>query len=173
MLEEQNNRKGLRMADALMRQEADGSITILQSKGLGNKWEQVLLQAGCATTREMRSDATGIFFPQLFSHCYTAKEKWQYWLGKELCNDSPYDDEDILLQGEEPFVIPVFFISGLYDYTTPVNAVELFYENIDAPLKDIRVFEDSAHSPLWEENEAVLDYMGECVERLSGITNLN
>ena len=45
--------------------------------------------------------------------------------------------------------------------------VETFYQNISAPDKDIYIFEDSAHSPLWEENDKMLSIMREKVKEES------
>ena len=39
------------------------------------------------------------------------------------------------------------------------TSVEEFYKYLEAPEKEMYIFENSAHSPLWEENEAVLEAM--------------
>ncbi len=156
--EETNNKKGLRLLEKHI-EEKDGEIILYNRKGLGADWEKALLMAGCATTREMRSDCFEIFFPQIFSRCYTIKEKVDYWRGKALCQNSAYADEKIEVKNEAAVKIPIYFISGRYDYTCPVTLTEDLYYNLDAPEKALYIFEDSAHSPLWEENEAVLEVM--------------
>lgn len=47
--------------------------------------------------------------------------------------------------------IPVYFFTGRYDYTTPFPLIEEFYRKIDAPLKKMVWFEQSAHFPFFEE----------------------
>lgn len=163
--EEQGNKKGLKRLESLITIE-NGQPIAKKPERIGSDWEGVLLMAGCATTREMRSDAREIFFPQMLSKCYTFGEKIDYWRGKMLNRDTPYDDDDISYKDEHPVQIPVCFISGKYDYTCPVNMVEKLYENLDAPEKELYIFEDSAHSPLWEENDQVLEVMREKVEKL-------
>lgn len=49
--------------------------------------------------------------------------------------------------------IPVFFLAGRYDYNTPSELVEKFYEQLVAPKKELIWFEESAHSPNYEERE--------------------
>lgn len=49
--------------------------------------------------------------------------------------------------------IPVFFISGAYDYNTPWELVERYTNKINAPYKEFIKFEKSGHSPVFEEPE--------------------
>ena len=79
-----------------------------------------------------------------------------------LHTGTPYHKEIVTIH-EDEVQIPVYFISGRYDYTCPVTLVEELYRNIKAPDKGLYIFEDSAHSPLWEENEAVLKVMKDCM----------
>ena len=46
--------------------------------------------------------------------------------------------------------IPVYFISGEYDYNCPWPLVQEYCDMIDAPDKEFYLISDSAHSPLWE-----------------------
>lgn len=161
IFEESGNTKAMRKMDSLVEVAADGSVTPKEPDTIHAKWESVLLSAGCATTREMRSDAVDVFFPQMQAECYTCKEKINYWRGKVLCAGSPYHKFYIDSKEKMTFEIPVYFFNGYYDYTSPTPMVETFYENISAPDKGLYIFEDSAHSPLWEENEAMLNIMRE------------
>lgn len=152
------NKKGLRLLNKHLK-ERNGEIFIYNTNGIQNDFEKALLMAGCATTRTMRSDCFDIFFPQIFSKCYTIKEKLNYWKGKVLCQKSAYAATTITVMKEPAALIPVYFISGRYDYTCPVNLVEKLYQNLEAPKKELYIFENSAHSPLWEENHAVLEVL--------------
>lgn len=158
--EETGDKIGLRRLNKLVKVE-NGELVFLHPESLSGDWEKLLIRAGAGTTREMRSDALGIFFPQMFCKCYTGMEKINYWRGKILYDDTPYHEERISLEGEEAAVIPVYFISGAYDYTCPVQLVEQMCENLEAPDKKLFIFENSAHSPLWEENEKVLEVLKE------------
>lgn len=49
--------------------------------------------------------------------------------------------------------IPVYFFSGDYDRLTPQEILRDYYKTIEAPHKELHLFHESAHSPLWEEPE--------------------
>jgi Predicted hydrolases or acyltransferases (alpha/beta hydrolase superfamily) len=99
-----------------------------------------------------------------FSGCdenreYMLKEKFQIWQGKAFSKRSMLNEEfrqanlsDLVTRLE----IPVIFFSGVYDYTVNYHLSEIYLEEIKAPKKHFYLFEDSAHSPIFEEPEAVL-----------------
>lgn len=167
IFEETGNTKAMRKMNSLVEVAEDGSVTPKDPDTIHAKWESVLLAAGCGTTREMRSDAFEIFFPQMQAECYTFKEKINYWRGKILCTGSPYHKFYVDSKEKIEFDIPVYFFNGYYDYTCPTPMVETFYESISAPDKGLYIFEDSAHSPLWEENEAMINIMREKISNES------
>jgi len=49
--------------------------------------------------------------------------------------------------------VPVYFLTGRYDYDTPFELVEQYFEVLEAPRKEIIWFERSAHAPNLEEPE--------------------
>jgi len=49
--------------------------------------------------------------------------------------------------------IPIYFFHGKYDNTTSAVLLEEFFNQIEAPLKEIFWFDTSAHFPQWEEPE--------------------
>lgn len=51
------------------------------------------------------------------------------------------------------YQIPCFFIVGKHDMTTPASLISSYYESINAPLKEIHWFDQSAHFPFYEEKE--------------------
>jgi pimeloyl-ACP methyl ester carboxylesterase len=53
--------------------------------------------------------------------------------------------------------IPVYLFQGRYDYSTPGEVVERYYETLDAPQKSLVWFEQSAHFPHWEEPQRFVD----------------
>ena len=161
--EKAGNKKGLKKMNKLASYSEDGKFTIKNQKKIFAKWESVLLSAGCATTREMRSDAKDIFFKHLSAKCYTLKEKINYWKGKILCSKSAY--RKYSSEADKPCMIPVYFFSGYYDYTCPPTLANELLEKLEAPEKSFYVFYNSAHSPLWEENDLVIETMLEHVRK--------
>jgi pimeloyl-ACP methyl ester carboxylesterase len=49
--------------------------------------------------------------------------------------------------------IPVYFFHGLYDYTCSYEFAKKYFDNITAPIKGFYTFDQSAHTPLFEEPE--------------------
>ena len=61
--------------------------------------------------------------------------------------------------------LPVYFFTGRHDYNTPFEMVEVYYEALDAPMgKKIVWFEDSGHSPNFEETEKFAQEMLKVLE---------
>lgn len=157
--EKTGNKKGLKKLDGLVTSSGDGNIIIKKPQSIGRDMEAVLLLAGCATTREMRSDAKDIFFKQLSAKCYTFREKINYWRGKKLLSKSPYRNFHAGDDVAKPALIPLIFLSGYYDYTTPITISKALLDKLEAPEKSFYTFYNSAHSPLWEENDLVIEAM--------------
>lgn len=63
----------------------------------------------------------------------------------------------------EAYEIPVYFFIGLSDYTTPHELVTEYYEKINAPVKEIVYFKNSAHFPFFEEPQAFCREVTRCV----------
>lgn len=159
------NDQALKEMNSLMDIREDGTV-VPNEKCNGSRWEEILLKAGCATTREMRSDAFEIFFPNMACHCYTFMEKINYWRGKSLCQKSRYSNEyDAYLAAMgNNFDIPIFFLSGEYDYTCPVNLTQQYLDDITAPGKKMFILENTAHSPYIEKNDEFISILLKCSE---------
>lgn len=161
LFESEGNSKGLKMMNKLVKLGDDGTFIIKNPETIGRDWEKVLLQAGCGTTREMRSDVSDIFFKQMGVKCYSVTEKINFWRGKALMSHTPYREYSV--NAEKECLIPIVFLSGYYDYTTPITLAKELFEKLEAPEKSFYTFYESAHSPLWEENEKVLEAMNKHV----------
>lgn len=128
---------------------------------------------GIGTTHDMDSVLTGIFIPSLQSRDYTLSEKINTWRGKSNSGVAPLWD-DILatdLSKEVPELsIPVYFFEGIYDYTCSYTLAKEYFDQLKAPIKGFYTFEQSAHSPLFEEPEKMGHILQEDV--LIGVNNL-
>lgn len=64
--------------------------------------------------------------------------------------------------------VPVLLTMGRHDWNTPFELAREWYDNLEAPKKEWVWFEESAHSPVYEEPEAwqaaVLNFLGEIEE---------
>ena len=131
--------------------------------------------AGIGTTREMNSVVTGIFLPSWLFQEYTVGEKVNLWRGKIYSRSrsfSLWDKMQItdLTQQVTELEIPVYFLHGVYDYTCAYPLAKDYFETLEAPVKGFYTFENSAHSPMFEEPEKVLKIL--LVDVLIGTNNL-
>ena len=111
---------------------------------------------GIGTTHTMTSAVSGIFVPVMLSPVYTLGEKINLWRGKwsagsnNMWNDILATD----LTAKVPRLdIPVYFMSGVFDYTVSYTLAKSYFEKLQAPKKAFYTFGHSAHSPLFEEPE--------------------
>jgi pimeloyl-ACP methyl ester carboxylesterase len=111
---------------------------------------------GIGTVHDMKSVITGILLPSLTFGEYTFMEKVNMWRGKArngvsvLWELSLYTD---LSQDVTEFDLPIYFLEGINDYTCNYALAKDYFEKIRAPLKGFYTFENSAHSPIFEEPE--------------------
>jgi pimeloyl-ACP methyl ester carboxylesterase len=109
---------------------------------------------GIGTTHDMKSVITGIFLPSLKSREYTFMEKLNMWRGKSRAGISIVWSDMLAtdLSAKIPELkIPVYFIEGIYDYTCSYYEAKSYFEIIKAPVKGFYTFQNSAHSPFFEE----------------------
>lgn len=57
------------------------------------------------------------------------------------------------------FEMPIFIVAGRYDRNTDADLARDYFERIEAPYKQFKWFENSAHSPPFEEAAAFNDFV--------------
>ncbi|MDF0603942.1 alpha/beta hydrolase, partial [Psychromarinibacter sp. C21-152] len=117
--------------------------------------DRAMHQAGVGHMHEMDSVITGIFLPMWRVRAYTLNEKINIWRGKIWSRPFFWDDllRDDLSARLTEFDLPVYFLTGRHDYTANAELSRAYFERIDAPVKGFYLFDNSAHSPLFEEPE--------------------
>ena len=131
--------------------------------------------AGMGTTHTMNSVLTGIFLPTWQFYEYTLGEKINLWRGK-IYSRSPefglWDKMQMtdLSQQVLELKIPVYFLEGRYDYTCAYPLAKEYFDRLKSPVKGFYTFENSAHSPLFEEPDKARQILLKDV--LIGQTNL-
>lgn len=129
---------------------------------------------GVGTTRKMRSVIRGIFLPTWQNREYTLREKINIWRGKwsasstQLWNRVLVTDIAVTVSKLD---VPVYFLHGRYDYTTSHTLAKDYLKGLKAPLKGFYTFENSAHSPIFEEPGKTRTILMEDV--LKGTTKLS
>jgi pimeloyl-ACP methyl ester carboxylesterase len=158
------------MSNQLKSEELAYEYMLQQFKTNGNTDMDSL---GIGTTHDMHSVITGIFLPSLTSPDYTLMEKVNMWRGKSRSGISILQDKmlatDLSKQVPE-LEIPVYFFEGIYDYTCSYTEAKSYFEKLKAPKKGFYSFEQSAHSPFFEEPEKMQKILHEDV--LAGLNNL-
>ena len=116
--------------------------------------DKAMHSLGIGTTHDMRSIITGVFLPSLTCSDYTLPEKVNLWRGKARAGVHPLWktvlSSDLSKQVPE-LKIPVYFFHGIYDYTVSYTLAKDYFEKLKSPVKGFYTFDQSAHSPLFEE----------------------
>ncbi len=127
----------------------------------------VMHRVGVGTMRSMKSVVTGVFLPSWFNREYTLKEKAAIWGGKNFAQSLMWDPmiSTDLRTVVKRLDLPVYFFHGEYDYTVSYAPMKSWFGHLEAPLKGFYTFERSAHSPMFEEPEAMGHILREDVLR--------
>ena len=137
--------------------------------------DQSMHELGIGTMHRMESVFWDIFVPVWTCRAYTFGEKINIWKSKfsflpktNLFNEMFATDYSEMVPKLE---IPIYFFCGKYDYTVNHGLAKSYFEKLEAPQKGFYTFDNSAHSPLFEEPQKVKKIIVEDV--LYGITNLS
>lgn len=115
--------------------------------------DDAMHRLGVGTTRKMDSVITGVFFPVWRCRAYSFGEKIRIWRGKPYSRRLFWDEfmNTNLTATVDELDVPVYFFTGLHDYTANYDHAKAYFERIRAPVKGFYTFSASAHSPLFEE----------------------
>ncbi|HEX6891035.1 MAG TPA: alpha/beta hydrolase [Chryseolinea sp.] len=134
---------------------ADESDEALFSYFRSQVRDKTMHELGIGTMRSMRSVITGIFHPFMRCKAYTMAEKINVWRAKhsllmetKLVNELFATD---LTKVVTTLEIPVYFLSGQYDYTVNHKLSKQYLDVLKAPRKGFYAFHNSAHCPMHEE----------------------
>jgi pimeloyl-ACP methyl ester carboxylesterase len=135
--------------------------------------DEAMHSLGIGTTHKMKSIVSGILLPSLQFREYTLVEKVNLWRGKATSGVSPLWEKMMTTDLSEQLPeldVPVYFFHGIFDYTCSYTEAKAYFEKLKAPLKGFYTFQESAHSPMFEEPEKTLKILQEDV--LAGANNL-
>lgn len=132
---------------------------VSMDQGLSPAWMRLRDRAmhgiGVGHTRDISSVIMGIFLPVWRVRAYTIRDKINIWRGKLWSRPFFWENllRDDLTARLTGFDLPVYFLVGRHDYTANSALSRVYFDAITAPVKGFYLFEDSAHSPLFEEPE--------------------
>lgn len=125
--------------------------------------DKAMHELGIGTMRNMKSIMTGVFYPVWLCRAYTVSEKFNIWRSKfSFVNKSGLRAEVLALDMAEEVPaldVPAYFMSGRYDLTVNRDLSEEYFNILECPMKRFYTFENSAHSPMFEERERFLEIM--------------
>jgi len=137
--------------------------------------DQSMHELGIGTMRSMDSIAKDILLPVMTCRAYTPGEKMKIWMSKlSFLKKTKLIDEVFSADFTEKvkkLEVPVYFFSGSYDYTVNYELSKAYLKQLEAPVKGFYTFEQSAHSPLYEEPEKLKRILEEDV--LAGASSLS
>lgn len=112
-------------------------------------------QLGIGTTHKMKSVITGVFFPVMRNKDYSFRERINIWKGKSFTTKEVGLWSELVLtditQKVQKIEVPIYFFHGVYDYTVSYKLAKSYFETLEAPEKAFYTFDNSAHSPMFEE----------------------
>lgn len=82
------------------------------------------------------------------------KHLWPTVINADLINQVPSQE------------IPVYIFQGRYDYQTCYEVAKEYFDSLEAPVKEFYSFENSAHSPNFEEKERFEEIIGGILSEL-------
>ena len=129
--------------------------------------DKAMHKLGVGTTRDMDSVITGIFFPSLRMTDFSPAERIAVWQGRAYYRGTPLDAEGFTFTAENittHLEIPYYVLAGVYDYTTAYPLQQEYFDMMDAPEKEFFTFENSAHSPLYEEPEKAIKILEDIID---------
>lgn len=135
--------------------------------------DETMHSLGIGTTHNMKSVVSGIFLPVMQNREYTLSEKIDIWRGKWSGSSANMWNQMIATNLSAEVLkldIPVYLFHGTYDYTASYTLAKDYFEKLQAPTKGFYTFEQSAHSPLFEEPEKMQHILQEDV--LVGVNKL-
>lgn len=93
--------------------------------------------------------------PLIFCKEYTLSDKINYLKGMQFSKKHLWDvvmKTNLFITAPDQ-QIPVYVLQGVYDYETSYKVAREYFDSLKAPLKKFYTFENSAHSPIFEEPE--------------------
>ncbi len=135
--------------------------------------DQAMHMVGGGSMHTMNSVVTGIVLPSFASPQYTLTEKINTWTGKSRSGVAALFGTMITTDFSKSLTeltIPVYFLEGRYDLTCAYSVAKEYFEILKAPVKGFYTFENSAHSPIFEEPERAQQILREDV--LKGTNSL-
>ncbi len=93
--------------------------------------------------------------PLIFCREYSLNDKFNYLKGMKFTKKYLWDEimKTNLFKSIPSQKIPIYILQGTSDYETTYSISKEYFDSLQAPVKKFYSFENSAHSPIFEESE--------------------
>ena len=93
--------------------------------------------------------------PLIFCREYSLNDKFNYLKGMKFTKRYLWDTimKTNLFKSIPSQKIPIYILQGTSDYETTYSISKEYFDSLQAPVKKFYSFENSAHSPIFEESE--------------------
>ncbi len=142
-------------------------------KAYRNLRDEAMHKLGIGTTHRMKSVVKDVFLTSFQSREYTLAEKINLWRGKNSEQYQRMWDQMMatdLTEKVQKLDIPLYLIGGIYDYTCNYTLTKSYFDKLKAPIKGFYTFDQSAHSPMFEEPLKMQKILKKDI--LKGVNNL-
>lgn len=147
---------------ALKEHDIHGSQEALDAYLASPIRDQAMHELAGGTLASMDSVMDGIFWPSLRIQDFSRWERINTWRGKMDYAKAPVINESFSFNGlatHQSLDIPYYLLVGEKDLTCHPQVQKDFFDHIQAPKKEIFLFHESAHSPIFEEKKKALGVM--------------
>lgn len=153
-LEEAIKRQDKRAVKALQRMGTPVGGNYAQDRDLILQ-RNYLRKFGGAIYKAEESIAMYVLKVMLTTREYTPLDYVRYLKGNNYCRKLLYDEmiRVNFMESVKSLNVPVYITQGRHDYNTPSILALRWFDALDAPIKEWFWFEESAHSPDFEEPE--------------------
>lgn len=164
MLEQLHKTGDHRLEKKLRKHKLD-TIADLNSRYVGGVRTQGMNKLGIGMVHEKCSMLQEALLPLFLCPAYTLKQKLTYPIGLAFSQKHLWDSviRSDLSREVPQLDIPVYIIHGRHDYQVSYQLSRAYFDLLQAPQKAFYTFEESAHSPLFEEPERFIQIMREQV----------
>ncbi len=121
--------------------------------------DKAMHRLGVGTMHNMRSVFSGLFIPSLFFREYSFADKVNLWRAKAKSGLSVISNEILgtnLSQKITRLDVPFYVFHGSMDYTVSYTLSKEYFGHVQAPVKGFYTFDGSAHCPLFEEPQKMV-----------------
>jgi pimeloyl-ACP methyl ester carboxylesterase len=147
-----NDQKSVKALQKYNQLETESDLIAFFNSGTRDK---LMHELGIGTMRNIKSVFKDIFLPVWTCRAYTLSEKYNIWKSKIMfLPKTNLKTETLSTDFSATFPeisVPIYFASGKYDLTVNVDLSKDYFNRLKAPLKELYIFGNSAHGPLFEE----------------------